>query len=233
MNSLIIPEHIAIIMDGNGRWSKKRALPIKIGHKQGAETLRKVADYAIELSVSTLTVFAFSTENWKRSEKEVADLMELMNHYLDRYTREAKDKNTKVKIIGDISPLSGQLKDKISQVENVTKDKTGLNLNIAINYGGRDDIVRAARKFAAGAAMGETENLTEDGFARLLDTGGFKDPDLLIRTSGESRISNFMLWQTAYSELYFSDKLWPDFNKLDLVTAIEEYSRRKRTYGGR
>lgn len=232
---IVIPAHIAIIMDGNGRWAKRRALPLKLGHRQGAETLRKVTDAAIELGVRYLTAYAFSTENWKRSEEEVGAIMDLMNSYLDEYTKDAEIKNTKVRIIGDITRLRPQLIEKIKNIQAITKDKTGLGLNIAINYGGRDEIVRAAKKMMRAAAEGALapEDLTEGMLSDYLDTAEVPDPDLLIRTSGEYRISNFLLWQMAYSEMYFTDKLWPDFTKADLQAAIEFFNQKDRRFGGR
>ncbi len=230
-----IPKHIAIIMDGNGRWASKRFLAKKAGHKAGAQTLEKISQAAMDLGVKHLTVYAFSTENWKRSPEEVKDIMDLLRSYLKDYIGRAKKDNVKVDIIGDISRLDKDLQEKITELEELTKHKEQMALHIALNYGGRDELKRAVAKIGKEIAQGKLsyELITEDTIASHLDTAGVPDPDLLIRTSGEERISNFLLWQLAYSEFTFTDKLWPDFTEEDLKSAILEYQMRDRRFGGR
>ena len=230
-----IPNHIAIIMDGNGRWAKKRGLIRKAGHKAGADTLEKVSRYAQKLGVKHLTVYAFSTENWKRSDEEVSGIMDLLRKYLDEHIKKCKKDNFKVTMLGDPLRLDTDIQEKIKTLESLTKDNTGLCLHIALNYGGRDEILRAVKKIAVDVKNGvvEPENIDENYISSSLDTEGLPDPELLIRTSGEERISNFLLWQIAYSEFVFSDKLWPDFGENDLREAIYMYQNRDRPFGRR
>ena len=230
-----IPNHIAIIMDGNGRWAKKRNLIKKAGHKAGADTLEQITTTAIDLGVKHLTVYAFSTENWKRSDEEVSGIMDLLRKYLRENIKTAKVRNCKVDIIGEKSRLDKDIQEKIEELENITKNKTGLNLHIALNYGGRDEIIRAVKKIADDCMDGaiNCNDITESLFSSYLDTKGIPDPELMIRTSGEERISNFLLWQLAYSEFSFSDKLWPDYTPEDFKQAIWDYQNRDRRFGGR
>jgi len=231
----IIPEHIAIIMDGNGRWAKRRFLNKAAGHRAGAQALRRLATAAEKLGVKYLTVYAFSTENWTRPKEEVDTLMNLIHDYIQQYIDDSKKNNMRISIIGDLSKLSDDLQRKIADLQQMTQEKSGLRVIIALNYGGRDDIVRAAHNLAADVKSGRTklDEINESLFANYLDTVNLPDPDLLIRTSGEMRISNFLIWQTAYTEMYFCDKLWPDFTIKDLELAIGQYNRRDRRYGGR
>jgi len=222
-----IPTHIAIIMDGNGRWAKKRFLTRAAGHRAGAGVLKKLALEADKMGLKYLTVYAFSTENWKRPAHEVDGLMELLREYLLEYINDADKNRLKLTVIGDKSRLAEDLQSTIAQLEDKTREKDGLNVVIALNYGGRDEIVRAARRAVTSGVL----ELTEEGFAGLLDTAGIPDPELIIRTSGEHRVSNFLLWQAAYSEYYFTDKLWPDFTIHDFEKAIAEYRRRERRFG--
>ena len=223
------PRHIAIIMDGNGRWAKQRLLPRKAGHRAGAQALRRLCEKMNALSYPELTVYAFSTENWRRSDQEVSDLMNLLREYIRQYIEDTKKNNMSISTIGDLSRLDADLQESIEGLVEMTKDNAGMRLNIAINYGGRDEIVRAARAVSGMAP----DSITEDVFAAHLDTEGQPDPDLLIRTSGEMRLSNFMLWQCAYSELYFSQKLWPDFTIDDLNEAVRVFRQRQRNFGAR
>ena len=230
-----LPKHIAIIMDGNGRWATKRALPRKAGHKAGASALEKVIESAREMGIEHLSVYAFSTENWKRSPQEVADIMNLLRQYLTTYfTRFLKD-NVRMKVIGDIHRLDKDIQDKIIEIEELSKNKDGMIVNIALNYGGRDELRRCVQALAKEVEAGElqAEDISEEMIASHLDTFRSPDPELLIRTSGEERISNFMLWQIAYSELYFTDVLWPDFGEEELKKAIYYYQNRDRRFGGR
>ena len=230
-----IPKHIAFIMDGNGRWAAKRALPKKAGHRAGAKTLENISQAAIDLGIEHLTVYAFSTENWKRSEEEVKGIMDLLREYLKTYIDRAKKDNVRVHIIGDITRLDKDIQQQIVELEGLTKDKTGMNLHIALNYGGRDELLRAIRKVSQDVVKGKykAEEIGEKELEQYLDTKEIPDPELLIRTSGEERISNFLLWQIAYSELSFSEKLWPDFTEYDLQQAIYQYQNRERRFGGR
>ena len=225
-----LPVHIAIIMDGNGRWAKKRLLPRKLGHKAGAETLEKITKAADKLGVKHLTVYAFSTENWKRSEEEVNGIMDLLRDYLDRYVQMANKENIKLDIIGEKSRLAEDIQEKIKNIEEISSVNTGLNLHIALNYGGRDEIVNAVKRIYEKniSSQGINEQLISDN----LYTAGLPDVDLIIRPSGEQRISNFLIWQSAYAEFVFMDVLWPDFEKKDLEYAITEYSKRNRRFGG-
>ena len=230
-----LPVHIAIIMDGNGRWAKKRFLPRKFGHKAGADTLENITKAADKLGVKHLTVYAFSTENWKRTEEEVKGIMDLLRSYLDRYIAKADKENIKIDIIGEKSRLDADIQEKIKKIESLSADKPGLNLHIALNYGGRDDILRGIQKIAKKVEVGElkADDITEKMISESLDTGFYPDPELVIRTSGEERISNFLLWQIAYSEFVFNKKLWPDYTEEDLYEDICYYQNRDRRFGGR
>ena len=231
---LNIPSSIAIIMDGNGRWAKKRGLPRNMGHREGCKTVEQIIEDCARLGVDYLTVYAFSTENWKRSEDEVSGLMQLFRYYAGRLLVRAKDNNVRVRMIGDRSRFPQDIIDAINKLEGETKDNTGMTFVMAANYGGRDEIRRAAMAFASDVKAGKQEasELTEETFSSYLDTCGVPDPDLLIRTSGELRLSNFLLWQCAYSEIVITDVLWPDFNKDVLLSCIEEFNGRKRRFGG-
>ena len=235
LNPEKMPRHIAIIMDGNGRWATKRALPRKAGHKAGAEALEKIIYAAKDMGLEHLTVYAFSTENWKRSEEEVGAIMDLLRMYLKNYFKKFLNDNVRMDVIGDISRLDKDIQEAILEIEEISKEKTGLSVHIALNYGGRDELRRAVTKIAADVAEGKLNaaDVTEDTITNALDTAGTPDPELLIRTSGEERISNFLLWQIAYSEFYFSEMLWPDFNKTELQKAIYYYQNRERRFGGR
>ena len=229
----VIPNHVAVILDGNGRWAKKRLMPRNMGHIQGAKNVEKTCRAAHKLGIKYLTVYAFSTENWKRDKKEVDALMKLLGSYLDDCIRDNKKNNMIVRFIGDMTPFSQELKDRINRLTDISKDNTGLNLTIAINYGGRDEIVRSIRKIATDVKKNDitTEEITEQMVSKYLDTKELPDPDLLIRTSGEQRLSNYLLWQLAYAEMYFVDVFWPDFNEEELVKAIDFYNTRERRFG--
>lgn len=233
MEDRIIPAHVAIIMDGNGRWAKKRGLPRKMGHVEGCKVVEQIVEDAARLGIRYLTVYAFSTENWKRSEEEVDALMQLFRYYAKRLLKIAGENNVRVKMIGERSRFAPDIIDGINALENTTEKNTGMTFVIAVNYGSRDEICRGVRRMLADGRAGvlKPENVTEETIASYLDTAGLPDPDLLIRTSGEERLSNFLLWQLAYSELYFSDVLWPDFRKEELVKAIEVYNKRERRFG--
>lgn len=222
-----IPAHIAIIMDGNGRWAKKRFLTRAAGHRAGAGALKKLVLEADKIGLKYLTVYAFSTENLNRPVHEVDDLMDLLREYLRDYINDADKNRLKLTVIGDKTRLAADLQSTIAQLENKTREKDGMNVVIALNYGGRDEIVRAVRNVLVSGAS----EITEETFADFLDTAGIPDPELVIRTSGEQRVSNFLIWQTAYAEYYFTDKLWPDFTFDDLEDAITEYQRRERRFG--
>ena len=228
------PQHIAIIMDGNGRWAKKRGLPRTAGHAAGAETFRRIATYCRSIGVKYLTVYAFSTENWKRSRDEVESIMALFEKYLHEAIDEMEQDHIRLKVLGDLSRISPELRALIERTAEISTHYDGFQANICINYGGRDEIVHAARRFAAQCAAGERkpEELTEEAFGALLYSGGIPDPELIIRPSGEERISNFLLWQSAYSEYYFTDVLWPDFDEAELDRAIAAYQARDRRFGG-
>ena len=231
MNNL--PRHIAIIMDGNRRWAKERGLSVKAGHKEGANTIEKIVRYANELGIEHITAYAFSTENWKRSEEEVSALMALLKAYLDEFSKIADKENFKIRVLGDISVLSKSLQRSINQAIEKTKTNTGVSFNIAFNYGGRDEIVKATKKIAAKIKAEEIdiEEINEDLISQNLYTFDIPDPDLMIRTSGELRISGFLIWQLAYTEFLFVDKYWPDFNEKDLDEAIKVYQKRVRKFG--
>ena len=226
-----LPRHIAIILDGNGRWAQQRGLPRTAGHGAGAETFRTISTYCKEIGIEYLTVYAFSTENWKRPKREVDAIMRLLEKYLKEAIEKMEKNRVKMKFLGDVSVLSPGLRELIAETERLSAKYDGVQVNICLNYGGRDEIVRAARAYAE--AYKETgAGLDEELFASYMYTGGIPDPDLVIRPSGEYRLSNFLLWQSAYSELYFTDVLWPDFTTADLDSAIESYMSRVRLYGG-
>jgi len=229
-----IPEHIAIIMDGNGRWAKKRSLPRQAGHRAGAQTLKKITDFCNNIGVKILTVYAFSTENWKRPKDEVDALMNLLLEYLKDAERQLAGRNIVIKVIGDTSQLSDEIQEQIIRTEKLTEENTGFLLNIAINYGGRDEIVRAFKNMLKDYEKGQigVQDINEDLISNYMYTKGLKDPDLIIRPSGELRLSNFLLWQSAYSEFWFSNIFWPDFTSDDLLEAIRDYQLRERRFGG-
>ena len=228
------PKHVAIILDGNGRWAKRRLLPRKAGHVAGSRTVEQICEDAYNLGIHYLTVYAFSTENWKRPKDEVDALMKLLRQYLKDCIKRSKKNNMCVRVIGDISPLEEDMKKSIQDLEEATKDNTGLHFQVALNYGGRDEILRGVRKICKRVVDGELapEEIDEKVMEKYLDTHGIPDPDLLIRTSGEVRLSNFLLWQLAYTESYITDVLWPDFNKEELEKAIAYYNGRDRRFGG-
>ena len=230
-----MPRHIAIIMDGNRRWAKNKKLPVKLGHKQGAETLKKIVRHANSIGLEYITVYAFSTENWKREEDEVNALMALLKNYLDDFAKEADTENIVIKVIGDMEPLSDSLKKSIDATIRRTEKNTGTIFNIALNYGGRDEIVHAVRKIADDVKKGITNisDINEDTISKNLYTHYMPDPDLIIRTSGELRLSGFLAWQSVYSEFLFMDKLWPDFSNEDLDEAINIFNMRNRKFGGK
>ena len=234
MNEKIMPRHIAIIMDGNRRWAKEHKLDGSFGHKKGAEVLETVAKYCNKIGIEALTVYAFSTENWKRTKEEVGAILLLLNMYLDKFLKTADLENIKLRVIGDREKnMPEEIKTKMIQMEEKTKNNTGLKFNIAFNYGGRDEIVKATQKIAQQVKEGKLniEDITEDTISNNLYTAGLPDPDLLIRTSGELRTSNFLPWQITYSEFMFLDKYWPDFTTDDIDNAIEEFSKRHRRVG--
>ena len=233
-NERKIPVHVAIIMDGNGRWAKKRGLPRTAGHAQGARVVEQSLEDADHMGIRYLTVYAFSTENWSRPDSEVKALMNLLRTYMKTSLAKCARNNVRIRVIGDKSRLDSDLQASIANLEKETASNTGIGFQIAINYGSRDEIVRAVRKAAMKVKETELnpEDITEDMISDELDTCGIPDPDLLIRTGGEERISNFLLWQTAYSELYFCDAAWPDFNKAELEKAIDAFNNRERRYGG-
>jgi undecaprenyl diphosphate synthase len=227
-----IPRHIAIILDGNGRWAKRRGLPRTAGHAVGAETFRKIATYCKDIGVEYLTVYAFSTENWKRPEGEVKTIMRLLNKYLQEAIDTMERDKIRMKIFGDLNALTEEQRELVRKTDEISQRYEGFQANICLNYGGRDEIVHAARRYAADLAAGKVEGeLTEEQFGGYLYSAGIPDPDLLIRPGGEQRISNFLLWQCAYAEFYFTDVLWPDFSPQELDKAIAEFQRRDRRYG--
>ncbi len=229
-----VPQHIAIILDGNGRWAKAKGMPRNYGHAQGSKNVERICEEAWRMGIKYLTVYAFSTENWNRPDSEVAALMKLLRNYMKTCLKTAAKNDMKIRVIGDIEPLDDDIKNRIRELEEATVNNGGLNFTIALNYGSRDEITRAAKKLAADCAAGKVsaEEINEDLFQSYLDTHDIPDPDLMIRTSGEQRLSNYLLWQLAYSEFYFTDVPWPDFTKEELVKAIEEYNHRHRRFGG-
>lgn len=232
--NLNVPKHVAIIMDGNGRWAKKRNMPRQYGHVQGAKTVEQIIEDGYKMGIEYITVYAFSTENWRRSNEEVSALMKLLQNYLIDCIERSTKNNMQVRVIGDKTGLSEAIVKKINELEEITKSATGLKFTIAINYGGRDEIKRAVIKMTQDVLTGnlEPDSITEELISSYLDTAGLPDPDLLIRTSGEERLSNYLPWQLAYTEFYFTDVLWPDFTKDDLLTAIRYYNRKERRFGG-
>ena len=230
-----IPRHIAIIMDGNRRWARENGLNISDGHKKGAETLENIANYCNKIGIKYLTVYAFSTENWKRSKEEVGALMNLLRFYLDKFSKRADTENIKIKVLGDIEILDASLKNSIKKAIERTRQNTGLTLSIALNYGGRAEITMATKKIANLVKKGllNPEQITEDTIESNLYTAGDPDPDLLIRTSGELRTSNFLPWQIVYAEFLFKEKYWPEFNEADIDDAIHIYQKRNRKFGGK
>ncbi len=233
-NERKIPVHVAIIMDGNGRWAKRRGLPRTAGHAQGARVVEQILEDADHMGIRYLTVYAFSTENWSRPDSEVKALMNLLRTYMKTSLAKCAKNNVRIRVIGDKSRLDKDLQASIANLEKETASNTGIGFQIAINYGSRDEMVRAVQAAAQKVKDGEIrpEDITENFISDSLDTCGIPDPDLLIRTGGEQRISNFLLWQTAYSELYFCDASWPDFNKNELEKAVDAFNNRERRYGG-
>ncbi len=228
-----VPNHIAIILDGNGRWAKKRGMPRSYGHVKGCENLEDICEVVKELGVKYLTVYAFSTENWKRSKEEVDGLMKLFRNYLKKCIKISQKNNMRVKVIGDVSAFDPDIQESIAKLENFSKDFTELHFQIALNYGSRDEITRAVNRMLEDQKAGKLETpVEEETISNYLDTAGIPDPDLMIRTSGELRLSNYLLWQLAYTEFYFTDVPWPDFKRDELVKAIEKYNERDRRYGG-
>lgn len=229
-----VPRHVAIILDGNGRWARKRMLPRNAGHAAGSKNVEKICEAAWNMGIEYVTMYAFSTENWSRPQDEVDALMKLLHSYLKDCIKTSKKNNMQVKVIGDITRLEPELQEKISELERVSAQNTGLHFQVALNYGSRDEITRAVRQMVKDAGEGELrpEDVSEDRIAGYLDTRGIPDPDLMIRTSGEQRLSNYLLWQLAYAEFYFTDTLWPDFDKKELQKAVEFYQRRDRRFGG-
>lgn len=229
-----IPAHVAIIMDGNGRWAKKRGLPRTAGHAQGARVVEQILEDADHMGIRYLTVYAFSTENWTRPDAEVKALMNLLRTYMKTSLAKCAKNNVRIRVIGDKSRLDEDLQKSIANLEESTKENTGIGFQIAINYGARDEMRRAVQKLARKVQDGvlAPEDITENAISQELDTAGIPDPDLLIRTCGEERLSNFLMWQLSYSELYFTDAAWPDFTKEELEKAIDAYNHRERRFGG-
>ena len=227
-----LPRHIAIIMDGNGRWAKKRGLPRTVGHAQGAETFRKVATYCKDIGIQYLTVYAFSTENWKRPQEEVSTIMGLLEKYLYEAIDRMERDRVKMKFFGDTAPLSPKLKALIERTSEISSHYDGCQVNICLNYGGRDEILRAAKACAEERSNGDENAFSEEAFSKQLWSADMPDPDVVIRPGGEMRLSNFLLWQAAYSELYFTDTLWPDFSQDEINRAIAWFQQRDRRYGG-
>ncbi|MCI8531909.1 MAG: isoprenyl transferase [Lachnospiraceae bacterium] len=225
-----IPQHVAIILDGNGRWAKAKGMPRNYGHVQGAKNVERICEDAYHMGIKYLTVYAFSTENWRRSRDEVDALMTLLRNYMKTCVKTAKKNHMRVRVIGDKTGLAKDIQDSIANLERESRNQDGLNFTIAINYGSRDEICRAVKKIAEEGIR--PEEITEEVISAHLDTAGIPDPDLLIRTSGEQRLSNYLMWQLAYTEFYFTDLPWPDFSKEELSKAIEKYNQRERRYGG-
>lgn len=234
LEGLKIPQHVAVIMDGNGRWAKAQGKPRTFGHKRGGEVLEDICEKAYNMGIKYLTVYAFSTENWSRPQEEVDTLMGLFETYLKSYLKKCQKNRMCVKFIGDRSKLNDNLRNLMDRFEEETKDNDGLRFTIALNYGGRDELVRATRKIAADVKAGNInpDEITDETINRALDTAGLPDPDLMIRTTKEYRISNYLLWQLAYTEFYFTDVPWPEFNDKELIKAIEAYNHRDRRFGG-
>ena len=230
-----LPKHVAIIMDGNRRWAKQKGLDPKLGHREGAKALENIALYANEIGLKYLTVYAFSTENWKRAEDEVGTLMILLQNYLERFSKKADAYNIKINILGDIEVLNDGLKKQIKEAIEKTKNNTGLVLNVAFNYGGRAEIIKATKEIVKRVQNGELnlEDINDAEFEKGLYTAGQPDPDLLIRTSGELRTSNYLPWQIVYSEFYFTDKFWPEFDNEELLKSIYEFQKRNRRFGAK
>ena len=232
-SGLKMPNHVAIILDGNGRWAKSKGMPRNYGHVQGAKTVEVICEEAYRMGISYLTVYAFSTENWNRPKDEVDALMKLLRNYMKTCLATAKKNRMCVRVIGDKTWLDEDIRNRIAQLEESTRQNDGLHFQIALNYGGRDEIIRAIRRMALKISEGglRADEITESYFSDMLDTAGLPEPDLLIRTCGEQRISNFLLWQLAYTEFYFTDVAWPDFTKEELLRAVEAYNHRDRRYG--
>lgn len=231
---LKIPQHVAIILDGNGRWAKAKGMPRNYGHVQGAKAVEVICEEAYKMGIQYLTVYAFSTENWSRPQDEVDALMKLLRNYMKTCLQTAKKNRMCVRVLGEKSRLDEDIRNRIEELEEATKDNDGLHFQIAINYGGRDEIVRAVKKLQQKISEGtlSTEDISEQTISDCLDTAGIPEPDLLIRTCNEQRISNFLLWQLAYTEFYFTPVAWPDFTKEELIKAVESYNHRNRKYGG-
>lgn len=229
-----VPKHVAIILDGNGRWAKAKGLPRNYGHVEGAKTVEKICEEAYKMGIQYLTVYAFSTENWNRPQEEVDALMKLLRNYMKNCLKTAEKNRMCVRVIGDVTRLDEDLQTRIAELQEATCNNDGLHFQVAINYGGRDEITRAVRKIAARVAAGELapKEITEELINSCLDTGDIPDPDLLIRTCNEQRISNFLPWQLAYTEFYFTSVAWPDFSREELLKAVEAYNHRDRKYGG-
>ncbi len=230
-----LPRHVAIIMDGNGRWAKKHGVPRALGHKSGAEALKRISRYAGRIGIQYLTVYAFSTENWKRDEEEVTALMKLLLHYLKNAETELAGDKARIRVVGDRSRFAPEIREEMERVERVTAQNSDLVVSLALNYGSRDEITHAVRTLAEKVQNGElnASDITETNISENLYTHFMPDPDLIIRTSGEMRLSNFLMWQSAYSEFYFTDKLWPDFSEKDFDAAMDAYLARNRRFGGR
>ena len=228
-----IPQHVAIILDGNGRWAKSKGMPRNYGHAQGSKNVERICEDAYRMGIKYLTVYAFSTENWSRPKDEVDALMKLLRNYMKTCLKTAAKNDMKIRVIGDVTKLDPDIRSRIEELEEATKNNGGLNFQIAINYGSRDEIIRAVRKLAAACAEKTLlpEEIDEAALERCLDTHDIPDPDLLIRTSGELRLSNYLLWQLAYTEFYFTDVPWPDFTKAELMKAVDQYNARDRRYG--
>ncbi|MCI9615971.1 isoprenyl transferase [Lachnospiraceae bacterium 62-26] len=234
MGHMRIPQHVAIILDGNGRWAKSKGMPRNYGHAQGSKNVERICEDAYRMGIKYLTVYAFSTENWSRPKDEVDALMKLLRNYMKTCLKTAAKNDMKIRVIGDVTKLDPDIRSRIEELEEATKNNGGLNFQIAINYGSRDEIIRAVRKLAAACAEKTLlpEEIDEAALERCLDTHDIPDPDLLIRTSGELRLSNYLLWQLAYTEFYFTDVPWPDFTKAELMKAVDQYNARDRRYGG-
>ena len=229
-----VPQHVAIILDGNGRWAKSKGMPRNYGHAQGSKNVERICEEAWRMGIKYLTVYAFSTENWNRPKDEVDALMKLLRNYMKTCLKTAAKNDMKIRVIGETAKLDEDIKNRIAELEEATKNNGGLNFQIAINYGSRDEMLRAAARLAKDCIDGKrnADDIDEAVFETYLDTHGIPDPDLLIRTSGEQRLSNFLLWQLAYTEFYFTDVLWPDFTKEELERAVRQYNARDRRYGG-